>query len=71
MNSTVQGRSGARSGRALKIQHIAVLLGQGSGSRLLADQIETLRLRGAPPRARPTCREKEISFRSPCAYKKN
>jgi DNA-binding GntR family transcriptional regulator len=39
---------GAQVGRVQPIQHIAVQLGKWSGSRLLAEQIETLRLRGAP-----------------------
>lgn len=39
---------GPRPGRALKIQHLAVLLGEWSGSKLLAEQIETLRTKGAP-----------------------
>jgi DNA-binding GntR family transcriptional regulator len=39
---------GTRSGRVSPIQRIAVQLGKWSGSRLLAEQIETLRLRGAP-----------------------
>jgi GntR family transcriptional regulator, colanic acid and biofilm gene transcriptional regulator len=39
---------GAQSGRVLPLQRVAVQLGKWSGSRLLAEQIETLRLRGAP-----------------------